>query len=212
MNGIDEKEALTRFAKRLTQCREGAGLTKKELAERIGVSIGNISRYESGIHGAGREAIMNMANFFKVSPMWLMGFDVPKHGEDKPDKIIPILGSVAAGTPIEAQEDVINTITVPENFNVDFGLKVKGNSMTGVGINDGDIVLIHQQPSLENGEIGVIDIEGEVTLKRFYVDDKKVMLLSENPANPPILINGKECTKKNLRILGKAIYFIGKVK
>jgi repressor LexA len=137
---------------------------------------------------------------------------VPKHGEDKPDKIIPILGSVAAGTPIEAQEDVINTITVPENFNVDFGLKVKGNSMTGVGINDGDIVLIHQQPSLENGEIGVIDIEGEVTLKRFYVDDKKVMLLSENPANPPILINGKECTKKNLRILGKAIYFIGKVK
>lgn len=209
---MNEREAKLKFAKRLTQCREDVGLTKKDLAKLVGVSIGNISRYESATHGAGRKAIMNMATLFKVSPMWLMGFDVPKYNEDKPNKTISIFGTITANTPIEAQEDVISTMTLPDNYNIDFGLKIKDNNMIGAGINNEDVVLICQQQQLENGEIGVIDVSGEVMLKRFYLDDKKVMLLSENSSVPPILINDKNCIKNNITVLGKAVYFIGKVK
>lgn len=200
------------FGKRLKGCREALGLSQRELAEISGVSHANISRYEKGGHGAGREVAARLAKVFNVSLYWLIGADVPKYEVQKEGKLIRVLGQVAAGKPIEAQEDIIDIMTVPENFSVDFGLQVKGDSMTGARILDGDIVLLKQQPCLENGEIGVVDYGGEVTLKRFYKDDSKVTLISENPEIPPIMITGKDAIKKNLRILGKAVYFIGQVK
>lgn len=205
------------FGKRLKECRESMGLSQRELAKLSGVCHANISRYEKGIrkaggHGAGREAAARLAEIFNVSPFWLCGADVPKYETKQTGKNIPVLGRVAAGKPIEAQEDIIEVIPVPEKYCVDFGLKVQGESMIGVGIKDGDMVLIRQQSTLENGEVGVVDIGGEVTLKRFYRDDSKVMLLSENPEIPPILVDSKDAKQKNLRILGKAIYYMGKVK
>lgn len=200
------------FGKRLKECRESMGLSQRELAQLSNISHANISRYEKGDHGAGREIAVRLAKVFNVSAFWLIGADVPKYETEQLGKTIPILGCVAAGTPIEAQEDIIEIIPVPERYGVDFGLNVQGESMIGVGIKDGDMILIRQQSTLENGEVGVVEIGGEVTLKRFYRDDSKVMLLSENPEIPPILVNGKDAKQKNMRILGKAIYYMGKVR
>jgi len=200
------------FGKRLKECREAMGLSQRELALKSNVSHANISRYEKGEHGAGREAATRLASALNVSAFWLIGADVAKHAIEGEWPTIPVLGRVAAGTPIEAQEDIAEVIPVPPNYGVDFGLKVQGESMIGVGIKDGDTVLVRQQATLENGEIGVVEIAGEVTLKRFYIDDSKVMLLSENPSIPPILVNGKDAKQKNLRIIGKAVYFLGKVR
>lgn len=200
------------FGKRLKECRESMGLSQRELAQKSGISHANISRYEKGSHGAGREIAARLAQVFNVSVFWLIGADVPKYETEQVVNTIPVLGRVAAGKPIEAREDVIELIPVPERYCVDFGLKVQGESMIGMGIKDGDMVLVRQQPNLENGEVGVVEIGGEVTLKRFYRDDTKVMLLSENPEIPPMLVNGKDAKQKNLRIIGKAIYYMGKVK
>ncbi|MHB1167406.1 MAG: transcriptional repressor LexA [Carboxydocellales bacterium] len=200
------------FGKRLKECRESLGISQRELAQLSNISHANISRYEKGDHGAGREIAARLAKVFNVSAFWLIGADVPKYETEQVVNTIPVLGRVAAGKPIEAQEDVIEIIPVPERYCVDFGLKVQGESMIGVGIKDGDMVLVRQQPTLENGEVGVVEIGGEVTLKRFYRDDTKIMLLSENPEIPPILVNGKDAKQKNLRIIGKAIYYMGKVK
>lgn len=200
------------FGKRLKECRESLGISQRELAEMSNISHANISRYEKGCHGASREIAKRLAEIFKVSLYWLIGADIPKYAIEQDSKSILVLGKVAAGIPIEAQENILEVLPVPENYGVDFGLKVQGESMKGIGIKNEDIVLLRSQKTLENGEIGVVDIGGEVTLKRFYKDDSKVMLVSENPDIPPIMITGKEAIRKNLRIIGKAIYFIGKVK
>ncbi|HLS52873.1 MAG TPA: S24 family peptidase, partial [Tissierellaceae bacterium] len=88
-------------------------------------------------------------------------------------------------------------------------LKVKGDSMIGARINDGDIVFIREQPCVENGEIAAVMIDNEVTLKRFYKNGGLVMLRSENPKYQPLMYTKEDF--KQVRILGKAIFFQSKL-
>ena len=116
----------------------------------------------------------------------------------------PRLGSIACGEPILAVENMEGFDDVPENIHCDFTLICKGDSMIGARIHDGDLVYIRQQPDVENNEIAAVIIDEEsVTLKRVYRDGDYLVLISENPSYPPILINGEHTA----RIIGKAVGF-----
>lgn len=111
-----------------------------------------------------------------------------ENGEEK-SVFVPIVGSVAAGLPILAEENIEERIPLPQRMvrhRNSFLLKVKGNSMTGSGILDGDHVIVRPQASAENGDIVVALIEDEATVKKLKISRNKILLVPTNPAYPPI--------------------------
>ena len=118
---------------------------------------------------------------------------------------VPILGRVAAGVPILSVENQEGSLLLTQDFlgrGSHFALKVKGDSMTGVGIMDGDLAVIREQATAENGEIVVaMTDEDAVTLKRFFKERSRIKLQAENPAYNPIYAQG-------VRILGKLVSVI----
>jgi len=124
---------------------------------------------------------------------------------------LPILGRIAAGRPLLAEENVEGTLTLDKSFipsGTCFCLKVKGESMIGAGILDGDFVIVRKQSTAENGEIIVALIEDEATVKRFYRERGRIRLEPENPAMEPITISEKE---KEISILGKVVGVFRKI-
>jgi repressor LexA len=124
-----------------------------------------------------------------------------KRPEDSPDLLeIPILGSVAAGVPLLAEENFDGNIVMHramfKKSKKYFALKVKGDSMSGAGILEGDTAIIEKQNTALNGEIAVAVIDEAVTLKRFYKENTRIRLQSENPAYKPIY-------SKDVKILGR---------
>lgn len=130
-----------------------------------------------------------------------MGFDVPMVGGEL-NRGIPIIGTIAAGTPILAEENIEDYFVIDNRVNADFGLRVKGDSMINADIFDGDVAFIRKQPTLENGEIGAILLENEATLKRFSKTENSVILQAENPS---ITDWPRVYTDGNISILGKLV-------
>lgn len=117
-------------------------------------------------------------------------------------KKVPLLGTTAAGEPILSDEYFEGYVNTTED--ADFCLKVKGDSMIGIGINDGDIIFVKAQETVENGQVAVVRINNDaVTLKRLYRKDDSVILQSENPAVMPMIYNASNCD--DFKILGLAI-------
>lgn len=118
---------------------------------------------------------------------------------------VPVLGQIAAGAPILAEEHIEDTFPLPMDLVSDtddvFMLRVRGDSMINAGIFDGDLVAIRQQHVAHNGEIVAAMIEDEATVKRFYKDGRKIKLVAENPAYDPIVTD-------HCQILGKVILSI----
>lgn len=190
-----------KFTNRLRQALEFRNMSQSELSRLSGIGKSAISQYLSGEYEAKQENIYLMSKPLNVNPAWLMGFDVPMVG-DEINRGIPIVGTIAAGTPILAEENIEDYFVIDNRVNADFGLKVKGDSMINANIFDGDIVFIRQQPTLENGEIGAILLDDEATLKRFSKKENSVILQAENPSMtdwPRIYTDG------NIRILGKLV-------
>jgi repressor LexA len=131
-----------------------------------------------------------------------------KDEEDSLDFVdVPILGAVAAGIPINVESNMEGTISVHssilKNGNDYFALRIQGDSMTGAGILDGDIAIIKQTNIAQNGEIVVVQVNDNTTLKRFYYESSRVKLQPENPAYQPIFSN-----LENVRILGLLVYLV----
>jgi repressor LexA len=119
---------------------------------------------------------------------------------------LPVLGRIAAGTPILAQENIecrlaLDDILAKKNPQNLFLLQVSGDSMIEKGINPGDLVLIRQQPMVENGEIAAVLINDEATLKVFRIKERKIYLEPANKKYKPIYLG----SSKDTRILGKAL-------
>jgi SOS regulatory protein LexA len=124
-------------------------------------------------------------------------------------KKVPLLGTIAAGQPIYADEAEKTYIQINGDFQIDFCLRVKGDSMIDARINDGDLVFVRKQPYVDNGEIAVILIDDEATLKRFYKTDDGVILKPDNCKYQPMFYTKEDF--KDIRILGKAILFQSKL-
>lgn len=118
---------------------------------------------------------------------------------------VPLLGEIACGKPIVANETFDVYIQFGAKIKCDFCLKAHGDSMIGARIHDGDIVFVKEQPTVENGEIAAVEIDDEATLKRFYSYQDKIVLQAENPNYEPIVYVGEEI--EHVHILGKAVAF-----
>lgn len=119
---------------------------------------------------------------------------------------IPLVGEIACGSPILAEENVEEILEIPQHIKADFALRCHGDSMIGVHIHDGDIVYIRQQPDVDNGSIAAVCIENSATLKRVYKYPDKLVLSPANPQYEPLVYTGDELSQ--VRILGKAVGFI----
>ncbi|MBR5484997.1 MAG: helix-turn-helix domain-containing protein [Oscillospiraceae bacterium] len=199
------------FKAELRKLRVQKNLTQEELAQKMELSKSAISMYENGNRVPTLALLKKFAEFFEVDLDSLAGTPAAKNIIPLPKtKKIPLLGSIACGTPILAQENIDDMISMPDGLNADFALYCKGDSMTGARIYDGDIVYIRQQPDVENGEIAAVLIDDEATLKRVYKYPSKIVLNAENPSFEPLVFTGSEL--EQLRILGKAVAFLSGVR
>ena len=186
------------FAQRFREGLDIRQMNQTELAKRSQISKSSISRYIKGDWEGKQGAVYALAKALGVTEAWLMGYDVPMEAEEAPSPIpagfeplpematIPLVGSIACGTPILAEQNIEARIGVPALWRADFALTCHGNSMAAM-IQDGDIVCIRKQPEVENGEIAAVRIGEEATLKRFYRQGDTVMLQAENPAFSPLV-------------------------
>ena len=211
------------FKDRLTEAMTLRGMRASELALRTGLSKARISQYVNGKFIPKSDAILLLAEVLEVSELWLLGkADHPLADSPSlpcPDNIAPlrlcrypILGEIACGLPILAEEDRDGGYVTAAETTADFCLTAKGDSMIGARIYDGDEVFIKQTDLVNNGEIAAVVVDGEATLKRvyYYPEEEKLILTAENPAFAPLVFVGAEL--EQIRILGKAVAFQGKVK
>lgn len=171
----------------------------------IKLNKNDLSQYVSGRVEPGQDKVFILSEALNVDPAWIMGLDVPirkrpAKSNDSNIKTIPILGTIAAGTPILAEQNIEDYFNIDSRVKADFALRIKGDSMTGAGIHPGDIVFLKQQYTLENGEIGAVLIENEATLKKFYKDNNTVILQAENNSFKPIILS-----EGTVKILGKLV-------
>lgn len=178
-------------------------ITQQEIADYVGVSKSAVSRWESGdIGNMGIDKVSRLSEILQISPLTIINGTGEAKEERMPNKSntkpIPLIGTIAAGTPILAEQNIEDYFNLDSSIHADFALKIKGDSMLGAGIFPGDIVFIKQQCTLENGEIGAVLIEDEATLKKFYKEEDTIVLQPENDFYKPIIL-----TNGNVRILGK---------
>ncbi len=193
-------------AKRIHLARINRGLTMEELGECIGVSRSTINKYEKGMIGDMRSRKLKaLAEALDVDPVWLMGLTdeggvVPSNLFTPTFKSVPILGKIACGTPVLAEENQEGSAPVSEHIAADFALWCRGDSMAP-RFEDGDLVFIRQQEDVDPGQIAAVLIDDEATLKHVYKAPGQLTLVADNPAYPP-LIYSDPVTLQSIRILG----------
>jgi repressor LexA len=205
----DNKE----IGKRIETRRKQLGLTLDDISSQISMARSTIQRYEKGnIEKIKVPVIEAIANVLKVSPAWLScktdemestaHIGTPYHPTHK----IPILGCISAGLPIYAEQHIEGYIYTDLNGgNEYFGLRVHGDSMNAMNINEGNVLIVRRQSIVENGDIAVVLVNGEcATVKRFYQSGNIVTLLpqSTNPEHSPQMYDLK---KIDVNVLGKVV-------
>lgn len=208
------------FAERLKSLRREKGWSQQRLADALELSKSSVNMYERGEREPGFETMEAIADLFNVDMNYLYGrTDVkiadpivpePKKptippGFEPPPKMkkVPLIGSIACGTPILAEQNIEKLVDVPENIRCDFSLTCHGDSMVDAGIHDKDVVYIRIQPEVENGEIAAVRIDGEATLKRVYYNPGTLTLMPANPAYAPMIYTGSQL--EDVHIEGKAV-------
>lgn len=201
--------------------REKNGLSQRQFSKISGISNGYISMIEEGKNPKTGEALTpSLATLKKLAIAMKMSLnDLMSLTEDSNvmlsfDNIspvstqrIPMLGEIACGQPLLCNEDHESYIETNSAIKADFCLRCKGDSMTGARIYDGDIVFVHRQEIVENGQIAAVAIGNEATLKRvfYYPEKAKLVLQAENPKYEPLVFVNEELNE--VHILGLAIMF-----
>lgn len=194
----------------LKELRENAGLSQRELAERIGVRQSTVGMWENGKNKPEYKRLLTLAELFGVDVNYLVGDD-----QKNSDNVIrvPVLGHVAAGIPIEAIEDIIDYEELPAAQYKDgdyFGLRVKGDSMEPRIMAD-DVVIVRKQPDVESGEIAVILVNGyDATVKRLVKHENGISLIALNAAYPPKFYTCDEINRLPIEVVGKVVELRGK--
>lgn len=199
---------------RIKSRRTELGLTVEELAHKMGYKDkSSISKIENGKADIPQSKIAAFADALETTPAYLMGWEeqpepkkptIPPGFEPMPKmKKIPLIGAIACGEPITAEQNIEKMVDVPENIRCDFSLTCHGDSMVDAGIHDKDVVYIRIQPEVENGEIAAVRIDGEATLKRVYYNPGTLTLMPANPAYAPMIYTGPQL--EEVHIEGKAV-------
>lgn len=186
--------------------RKELGLTLEDVGKMVGVGKSTVRKWETGdIANMKRDKIALLAKALKVSPAYIMGWDEDEESNIVPiTGMVPILGSIPAGIPILAEENIEGympvTVRHPEEY---LCLRVHGKSMINAGIPDGSTVLVHQQTYAEDGQIVACRVNGdEATLKRFKQIKDTVVLMPENPDFQPLLVKCTDFDSGYAEIIG----------
>lgn len=190
---------------RIKSAREDLKLTKRELAKRIGVHESSINKYEKGLVDIPLSKISELSRVLNVTEAYLMGWE----DEQKLQGLkIPVLGTVAAGVPISAVEDILDYEEVPQSWESQgefFALKIKGDSMEP-RMESGDVVIVKQQPDANSGDTVIVLVNGDdATCKKLQKTDNGIMLVSTNPKYPPMFYSTEDIQTKPVVILGKVV-------
>ena len=183
------------------------GLTVEELAQQLGYKDkSSISKIENGKADIPQAKVELFARALRTTTAYLMGVDgpaLPLGCEPMPPmRRVPLVGRIACGMPILAEQNIEGMISVPEGWRADFVLTCRGDSMAPL-IMDGDLVAVRSQPEVENGEIAVVRIDDEATLKKVNFDGTTMVLQPLNPAYPLMTYTGAALA--NVHIEGKAV-------
>lgn len=198
------------FGIKLKELRKKVKITQSELAEFLGITQQAVGKWEAGRSAPDPDTLMRLAEYFNVSVDYLLGHPTLSFGsvtayDPAGEAQIPIVGSVRAGYGALAFQDTSGTapahVRDPENY---FYLLVKGDSMEP-RIQDGDLALVRRQPTLDDGDLGVVVYgdEGEGTLKRFLRKGNAVVLQPFNPAYEPLILAGEDL--EQLYIAGRVV-------
>lgn len=202
------------YSERIKQLRKERGLSQDQLAKILGVSRSTVGMYETGKREPDFESCEAIADFFNVDMDYLIGRspvqrksvvfkEIPPGFDPLPQMDqVPLVGRIACGQPILAEENVEDTVSIPAAWRASFTLLCKGDSMEPK-IKDGDLVAIRIQPIVDNGEIAAVRIGGEATLKRVYLHEDYIELRPENPAYPSIIRRKEDMN--DVSIEGKAV-------
>lgn len=200
------------IAENIKRIRLEHGLSQAELGKIAGVSDKAVSTWELGIKVPRMGAVEKMANYFgiaksaivdDVQPTPTKQPTIPPGFEPMPAMdVVPLVGRIACGTPITAEENIEQMVCVPSRWHSTFTLTCKGDSMEP-RIHDGDLVAIRSQPEVENGEIAAVRIGEEATLKHVYLHENFIELRPENPAFESIILNREDMNA--VVIEGKAV-------
>lgn len=201
---------MAKLSDMLTYLRKRSGLSQQALSDRLGITRSAIGMYETGKREPDLETLEVFADFYNVDMNTLTGRSdgLPANMWPlAPLPKVPLLGRIACGTPILAEENIEEYVDLPRHIQADFALECKGDSMVGAGIRNGDMVYIRSQPEVENGQIAAVLVDGdEATLKRFYFDGQTVQLVAENPQFAPMVFVGEDIGKR-LRVVGRAVAY-----
>ena len=208
------------FQSRLSELRKSKGYNMKQTAKMLNMPYTTYVGYEKGEREPDSEKLILLSNFFNCSVDYLIYRSDDPNGHQTSDddifsrypnispiktKKFPLLGEIACGKPIYADEEHESYISANEDIQADFCLRAKGDSMINADIYDGDIVFIRKQDIVDDGEIAAVIIEDEATLKRVYYDreNNRLQLVAENPKYAPLIYVNEELNY--IHILGKAV-------
>lgn len=208
---------MANFGSILKNLRTSRGITQGELATMLDVSRSTVGMYETGGREPDFETMEAIADIFNVDMDYLMGRtqverkhpispprkEIPPGFQPMPAMVeVPLVGRIACGTPVTAEENIERMVCVPAKWRATFTLTCEGSSMEPK-IHDGDLVAIRSQPTVENGEVAAVRIDGEATLKHVYLHDSFIELRPENPAFNSIILSREDMN--NVVIEGKAV-------
>lgn len=191
------------IGKRISAIRRDRGFSQEQLAEMSSVNRVTLARYETGMIEPGALALSRIADALNVSTDELLC-----RTEKLPPFIsimktsVPIVGEIACGKPITAEQNIEGYADLPDGVTADFALKCKGDSMSPT-FEQGDLVLIRQTPDVNDGQIAAVGIDDSATLKRVYRQGESVVCVSDNPAYPPQIFPAEQVT-----IYGLAVGFV----
>nr|DAO23202.1 MAG TPA: Repressor protein CI [Caudoviricetes sp.] len=204
---------------KIRMLRKQNGLTLEEVGKLVGVGKSTVRKWENGqIANMRRDKIAKLASALHTTPAYLMGWEDEQESEPLPPDCfpihmnkVPLVGTIACGTPILAAENIEDHVDIPDDIRADFALRCKGDSMMGIKIqiHDGDVVYIRKQSDVDNGTIAAVLIGEEATLKRVYKQKDKLILQPENPDYPPMVYTDQELDE--IRIIGKAVAFMSRI-
>lgn len=207
---------MNEVAKKISNLMYEKNLSYSDLSKITGIPKSTLQRYTTGTTPKiPIDRAQVIATALGISPRELLGWtnDEPHIENIVPFPIsikVPIIGTIACGQPVLADENLDGYAFVPEFAKCDFCLRCKGDSMIGARIFDGDLVAIRQQDDVDDGEIAAVLVDDEATLKRVYKLENKVILRAENPTFKDMIYTANDAM--NIKILGKAVFFISAVR
>ena len=200
---MNSNKEVVELVKKLT---EEQGMSMSELARRVGTAKSAISRYFKGTREFPLNKVGEFASALHTTPDFLLGMEYEPQASQGLQ--IPVLGTVAAGIPISAVEDILDYEEIPlawQNQGEFFALKIKGDSMEP-RMESGDVVIVKQQSDANSGDTVIVLVNGDdATCKRLEKTDNGIMLVSTNPKYPPMFFTKEEIQTKPVVILGKVV-------